>query len=289
MEHPESLTARPRASHVPWQAWVLGAVTVVALVAGTVARGFIGDAWIFTTNNLGESVPSALPILVGTGVAVGADRWPVGRAWLVAGAWLLAVAGVLSIISDVQFTQVVNQGGLGFQDLESWFLIFGVAGGVAHLVGFGALAIGIWRSRPEGWPGVRAAAAVALATVTAVAAAGPLAAIAAFGAYGSLPSTIVNLTLAAISTLAVGGLAVAAVRGGPPRGSIPELVISTGAATFVAAEGLTWWLFVISQMEVQRLGSLEPLGNVALVLLGTGFASGAVFRPVDARAAQGEP
>ncbi len=45
MEHPQSMTARPRPSDLPWEAWVLGAATVVALVAGTVIRGFIGEEW----------------------------------------------------------------------------------------------------------------------------------------------------------------------------------------------------------------------------------------------------
>ena len=43
MEHPQSMTARPRPSDLPWEAWVLGAATVVALIAGTVVRGFIGE------------------------------------------------------------------------------------------------------------------------------------------------------------------------------------------------------------------------------------------------------
>jgi hypothetical protein len=280
MEHPQLVTARPRPSDLPREAWVLGAATVVALIAGTVVRGFIGDGWIFTTHNLGESVRSALPLLVATAVMVGVGRWTAGRAWLLAGAWLLAVVSVLSVLFDVQFAQIVNQGG-GFEALEPWLVIGGVAGGVSHVLGFGALATGIWRSRGEGWPGIRAAAAVALAVVTALAAAGPLVAIGSFGAYGSVPSTIVNLTLTTAATIAAGALAVAAVRGGPARGSIPELVIAAGTALYVAVEGLSWWLFVTRPIEPGLIGSLEPLANVALLLVGMGFASGAVFGPVD--------
>jgi hypothetical protein len=280
MEHPRPMTAHPRAAELPWQAWVLGAATVVALIVGTVVRGFIGNEWILTTHNLGESIRSALPLLVATAVVVGAGRWPVGRAWLVAGAWLLALVGVLAVLFDVGFAQLVNEG-VAFDDLEPWFFIGGMAGGVAHVLGFGSLAMGIWRARREGWPGMRAAAAIAVAVVTALAAAGPLAAIWGFGAYGSVPSTIANLVLTSTAIVAVGVLAVAALRGGPARGSIPELIIAAGATGYVVVEGLTWVLFMTSATGPRLLGSLEPLQNAALLLVGLGFASGAVFGPVE--------
>lgn len=281
MEHPQSITERRRPADLPREAWLLGAATVVALIIGTVARGFIGDEWIFTAHNFGESIRSALPLLIATAVVVGAGRWPAGRVWLLTGAWLLAVVGVLWVIFDVQFAQIVNRGGRGFQDLEPWFFLGGVAGGLSLVLGFGALATGIWRSRREGWPGFRAAAAIAVVVVTALAAAAPLAAIWSLGAYGSLPSTIVSLTLTTAGTVAVGALAVAAVRGGPSRGSIPELFIAAGAAIYAAAEGLSWLLFMTSELGSQTLGSLEPLADVALLLVGMGFASGAVFGSIE--------
>ena len=281
MEQPQSTTARPRSADIPWEAWVLGAATVVALIAGTMVRGDVGGMWVFSTDNLGQSVRSALPLLVGTAVVVGAGRWPAGHAWLLIGAWLLALLGVVSVIFDVQLAQVVNQGGVGLEDLEPWFFVVGVAGGVSHALGFGALAIGIWRSRGAGWSGIRAATAIALAVVTALAAAGPLAAIELLGAYGSMPTTVMSLTLTSAGTIAVGALAVAALRGGSPRGSLPELIISAGAAVYVAAEGLSWLLLITSEVGIQLLGSLEPLENVGLLLVGLGFASGAVFGPVE--------
>jgi hypothetical protein len=91
-----------------------------------------------------------------------------------------------------------------------------------------------------------------------------------------------SLTLATASTVAVGALAVAALRGGSARGSIPELIIAAGAAVYVAAEGLSWLLLITSQMELLMLAAVEPLQNVALLLVGMGFASGAVFGPVEA-------
>ncbi len=78
------------------------------------------------------------------------------------------------------------------------------------------------------------------------------------------------------------------MRGGLARGSIPELVIAAGAALYVVVEGLSWWLFVTRPIEPRMLGLLEPLGNVALLLVSLGFASGAVFGPVDADPTRGE-
>ena len=274
------MTARPRPAGVPWEAWVLGAATVVALIAGTVVRGDVGGMWVFSTDNLGQSIRSALPLLVATAVVVGAGRWPAGHAWLLTGAWLLAALGVLSVIVDVQITWITTRDG-GIEGVEPWLLAGGIAGGVAAALGFGALAVGVWRSRGEGWQGIRAAAAIGLAVVTALAAVGPLAAIGVLGAYGSLPTTVMSLTLATAGTVTVGALAVAALRGGSARGSIPELIIASGAAVWVAAEGLSWLLLITAQMELLMLGSVEPVKNVALLLMGMGFASGAVFGPVD--------
>ena len=280
MEHPQSMTERRRPADLPWEAWVLGAATVVALIAGTVVRGDVGGMWVLSTDNLGESIRSALPLLVATAVVVGAGRWPGGRAWLLAGAWLLAVFGVLSVIVDVQITRIMTRDG-AIEGLEPWRLASGIAGGVSHALGFGALAIGIWRSRDEGWPGIRAASAIALAVVAALAAAAPLAAIGALGAYGSLPTTVMSLTLATAGTVAVSALAIAALRGGTARGSIPELIIAAGAAVYVAVEGLSWLLLITSQLAFLMGGSVAPLQNVALLLVGMGFASGAVFGPVE--------
>jgi hypothetical protein len=274
------MMASPRTADIPVGAWALCAATVAALVVGTVIRGFIGEQWIFTTHNLGESVRAALPMLVAAAVVVGAGRWPAGRSWLLAGAWLLALHGAFTVASDIGLAWL-SAGTITIEDTQPWFITVAIANGIAHALAFGTLAAGLWRSRRDGFVGARTVTAIVLVAMTVLAGVGPWLSAGFREADEFFIVSVASVALSSAGAIAVGALAVASVRAVTGRRSIPELVLAGGAALYLAVDGASWWLLVATPEAIPLvvLAALEPLANVALLVVAIGFAMGALFTP----------
>ncbi len=281
----QGLIPATRPITVRWEAWALLAGAAGAVAVGTYARGVFGAEWIFTTDNLARSTPLAIPFLIAAGVVVGAGRWPAAGRWLAAGAVLLAVSGTLSAAAEVAVALVAASGGL--LDLTAWQVTIGTLNGAASLVGFSALAIGLWRSAAATWSTSPRVAAVGVGIVTLLAAAGPIVTTALSGArFGVelLLLTLVSVAMTSATIAAIGALAIAALRAAPRSAPLPELLIAAGASVHAAVLGSMYWVLWASLddqgIAFEVLGVTGPLGDVATLVLAAGFASGALFWPV---------
>ena len=261
-----------------WEAWSFVAAAILAVAVGTFARGFVGQEWFFTTDNLAHSLPLAPPFLVAAGVVVGVDRWSPGRSWLLAGAWLLALHGALQVILEVQFASIINSAG-DVAAAKPWILARGVLSGASHALGFGALAAGMWRSRIGEWRGIRRVTAIGLAAVTGLMAVGPLSTSIMGPAAALAPLDALGFGLTGLGVLAAGALAIAGLLAAPKRAPIPELLIAAGAAIYVVGPGLAWWAFAIVPPDAISLLVLTNVGvaTAALLAIAIGFGSGAYF------------
>jgi len=261
-------------------AWAFVAAAVVAVVVGTIANGFYGLDWFFNFDNVVDALPQALPFLISAGVIAGQDRWAAGRIWLIVGAWLVAIDGVLAVLLQLQVAQVNNDVG-GVLEAQPLLLIRGLAGALAHFLGFGSLAAGLWLSRAEGWSGVRRAAAIGLAVAIVLAAAGPFAAFTQDYISWTNVVAVVGQVPFTLGLLAIGALAIAALRAAPQgRPALPEFLIAGGAVTNVIAVGATWWLFYSAPGEIYPYPSLSAVGRIALLVVAVGFWSATLFWPM---------
>jgi hypothetical protein len=272
------MTARVSPMAWRWEAWSFVAAAILAVAVGTFARGFVGQEWFFTTDNLAHSLPLAPPFLVAAGVVVGVDRWSPGRSWLLAGAWLLALHGALQVILEVQFASIINSAG-DVAAAKPWILARGVLSGASHALGFGALAAGMWRSRIGEWRGIRRVTAIGLAAVTGLMAVGPLSTSIMGPAAALAPLDALGFGLTGLGVLAAGALAIAGLLAAPKRAPIPELLIAAGAAIYVVGPGLAWWAFAIVPPDAISLLVLTNVGvaTAALLAIAIGFGSGAYF------------
>ncbi len=280
----QGLTTLNRPTSVRWEAWALLTAAAVAVAVGTIARGMVGvTEWVFNADNLADSLPLALPFLVGAGVMVGAGRWAAGRQSLVIGAVLVALSGAMAVALDVVFTLMTTGQGLG--DTSWWLPAFGILLAASSTIGFSALAIGIWRSGSRAWGGLRAAAALGVALVAALAAAGPLVTTALSLQGNPVSPYLVTIGLTSASVAATGALAIACIRAAPTRTPLPELLIAAGATIHAVVHGGWWWLLLGSMgpdgSVVDWLTLVEPVGNAALLAMAAGFASGALFWPAE--------
>jgi len=282
----QGLIPATRPIAVRWEAWALLVGAAAAVAVGTYARGVVGAEWIFTTDNLARSTPLAIPFLIAAGVVVGAGRWPAAGRWLATGAGLLAVSGALSAAAEVAFALVAASGGL--LDLTVWQVTIGTLNGAASLIGFSALAIGLWRSAAATWSTAHRVAAVGVGIVTLLAAAGPIVTTALSGVRFGVEVDLLGLlsvSMASATIAAIGTLAISALRAAPRSAPLPELLIAAGATVHAAVLGSMYWV-LWTTLDDQRtgfavLGVTGPLGDVASLVLAAGFASGALFWPAQ--------
>jgi hypothetical protein len=280
-DHGASAVTRPIT--VRWEAWALLAAAAGAVAVGTIVRGFIGSDWFFNTDNLANSAPLALPFLIAAGVVIGAGRWPGAGRELGVGAILLACSGVLTAVTGVLLAMVTTSGGL--VDLNDVFLPLGIVTATALTFGYAALAIALWDSAPGELGAGRTMAAIGVGIVTLAAAAGPLVTTATTTFVGDgFAVYLLGAGMTSASVAALGALAVAAVLAIPNRTPVPELLIAAGATLDAVIDGGTWWLLATMQGDgpaFELLTFAQPVGNVASLVLAAGFASGALFWPVE--------
>ena len=283
--HNGSMTGEALPAPVRWEAWVFAAAGVLAIAVGTVARGFFGQDWFFTADNLADSLRLALPFLVAAGVMLGVNRWEPGRSWLVTGAWLLAFHGVLDVALELQLAAMANDADV-FAATEPWMIARGVLNGVAQALGFAALAIGMWRSPVREWQRIPRWMAVIVAVAMGVAVAGLLAVNFAVASAADVltPPVFAVVVLGGAFVAATGALAIAGLRAAPRNRPTPELLIAAGAAIYGLNRGFALWLFGILPPDngLLRLAYTD-IADVALLAVAVGFASGALFfeRPDD--------
>jgi hypothetical protein len=171
-----------------------------------------------------------------------------------------------------------------------WGVARAVASGIVVVLAFGCLAAGMWRSRPTEWPDRRRAATIGLAVVIAGAMAGPFAALATSNTPLDDVIDVLDVALFTLGLVGTGALAVAAIRAAPQLWPIPEMLIAGGAAANAVVLGVAWWLLAdygqwwqdtpLEPVGRAILGVTEPIVYAAMLLLATGFASGALLRPV---------
>ena len=169
-------------------------------------------------------------------------------------------------------------------DTGWWFPTVGIFLGASSAIGFSALAIGIWRSVPWRWSGIRAAAAVGVGLVAALAAAGPVVTTTLTLDGDPLTPYLLTTGLTTASIAATGALAVAAIRAAPSRTPLPELLIAAGAAINAVIHGGWWWL--LGTTGPDGIGSFwltlaNPLSHATLLAIALGFAAGALFWPTE--------
>jgi hypothetical protein len=270
-----------------WQIWVLLIAAILAVIVGTIVRGFYGSQWFFNADNVVDSLPLALPFLVAAGVIAGQDRWEAERIWLTAGAWLLAAAGALTVLLQVQIA-MVDDDLFGILDLQPWSYIRGVVRAVAELLGFASLAVGLWLSRPAEGGAIRPAAMIGIAVVIALAAAGPLAALGVGTIVRLDPIVILGQVSIMLGLVASGALAVAAMRAAPQARPVPELLIALGSTGTTIAHGIGWWLFYL-EPSFEMFAWLAAAAGAGLLVLAAGFWSATLFWPMadDSIAAAG--
>jgi hypothetical protein len=271
------VTASVRPDTLRMAAWISATAAILAIAVGTVARGFLGQDWFFTTDNLADSLPLALPFLVATGVVIGVDRWRAGRSWLLAGAWLLALDGALNVIFEIQLAAIMSDA-TSLETAEPWLVAGGVLRGTSLALGFAALAAGIWVSRvAEPGAGWRVAA-VGLAVATAVLAVGPLAATIVGPTAPLSPTVVLSLVLSGAGVAAAGALGVAGLLAASRRAPVPELLIAAGAAAYALNRGLAWWWFALMPQESLLIWLTDlQIANVGLIAIAIGFALGVYF------------
>jgi hypothetical protein len=281
----QGYTTSTRPISVRWEAWALLAAAAGAVAAGTWARGFAGvEEWVFNTDNLADSTTLALPFLVAAGVVIGAGRWPAAGSSLLVGAALLALSGAMQAASDFLFAWLADDR-IGFDEFQSWLSVTGIVELASSAAAFGALAIGLWRSAPETWTGSRRITAVGVGVATLVAATGLLVTfVTSLGRPGVTTIDVwgylsVGLIFAGI--VAIGALAVAAVRAVPKRSPLPEVLIASGATVLAVWNGGTMWLGALGEVGVAILTYAPPLSIIAMLVLAAGFASGALFWPAE--------
>ena len=154
--------------------------------------------------------------------------------------------------------------------------------GLAELLGFASLAIGLWLSRPTERGGIHPAVMIGIAVVIAIAAAGPFAALGVSAIVLADPIVILGQVPISLGLFASGALAVAAMRAAPQRRPMPELLIAAGAACTTIALGVAWWLFYL-EPSFETFAWLSAAASAGLLVLGAGFWSGTLFWPLDDR------
>lgn len=270
-----------RPIRVPLSAWLLVAMAAVSVAIGTFARDFPIAGWYVTADRLVRALELALPFLVAAGVVIGAGRWPAAGRWFVTGVIFMALAGVLAVVSEVLLGLFVLGTTESIDVVQSALPIVTLVGTMASAIGFAALAVGLWRSESLPVRGPRVAIAVGIGLVTVLSAAAPLATTAtatSVDGVGYLPWVIA----AGLGVMATGALAIAAVLATTARAPLPEVLIACGATVTTLATGGWWWLLGASAgPALELLVALRPIPDVALIVLAGGFASGALFWPVD--------
>ncbi len=266
---------------IPPAAWVLVAAALAIAAFTMISRGLIGRYLILPADQIIPIAELATPFLVAAATVAGAGRWPAGRSRLLIAAALSALHGVLSFGRDTWFWWSTNNGPGVVGDLEQVLLIGGST--LIWFVGTGAtlmLGLGLWSARFGDQAGGRRVAAIVLAALGLVAAAGSV----WIPFISSFPLALPWAVLTALVPMAVACLGIAAVRSLPSAHRLPEILIATGAAVFMAAMGWSQWF-----MNWTRLENIPPewvdvtilLPRAAMVagflIIAAGFASSRLF------------
>jgi hypothetical protein len=251
---------------------------IVAIAVGTFARGVFGPDWFFNADNLADSLPLALPFLVAAGVMLGMNRWSPGRTWFVIGAWLLALHGALGVLLALQLASIMSDG--AFSVPAPWPAAQGWVNGAAQALGFGALAVGMWRAPADGWRRRARWAALIIGVATALTVAGlmyvNLAALVV--THALTPEWVLIVVLGGLFVAAAGAFAVACLRAAPRSMPFPELLIAAGAVIYGLNRGLAWWLFGVVPPDSALVWLTDSsIANAALLAVAVGFGSAAFF------------
>jgi hypothetical protein len=266
---------------IPPAAWVLVAAALAIAAFTMISRGLIGRYVILPAEQLIPIAELATPFLVAAATVAGAGRWPAGRSRLLIAAALSALHGVLSFGRDTWFWWSTNNGPGVVGDLEQVLLIGGST--LIWFVGTGAtlmLGLGLWSARFGDQAGGRRVAAIVLAALGLVAAAGSV----WIPFFSSFPLALPWAVLTALVPMAVACLGIAAVRSLPSAHRLPEILIATGAAVFMAAMAWSQWFMNWTRLEdippewVDVTILLPRAGMVAgFLIIAVGFASSRLF------------
>ena len=245
---------QPTTADRPWRprviaALLLGAVASVVIELAPDFYQIFGPYPVIDSHLVLSALEAFLPFAFAAAVVYGADGWPTGQSRLWWGAGMLAFAAVLSLVAELVFAGISFDTITAFEGLNTWMPIRYITELAVTSAGVGLLATGLWRGRGSfGRDAKPTGGRMAVAVVGIVAA---LAVIADLWAAGLMvdgfPVDLVAFGLAgglltAATSIALGALAIVALRITPARAGQPELLIASGATLVLVGRAAQWAL-----------------------------------------------